>query len=115
MDRGDVQVSPPTCRSRATEEPWRNMFFVHYLGDRGSDGLALHAYNRCTDIFGKLEVVTKSSLIPLGRVLSHVDVDDEQLAIQSLCHARAACNQMLGGGVGTHALRNSLAPSQVPA
>src|SRR5215469_3902996 len=115
MDRGDVQVSPPTCRSRATEEHVRNMFFVYHLGDRGSDGLALHTYNRCTHIFGKLEVVTKSSLIPLGRVLTHVDVNDEKFAIQSLRHARATRDQMLGSRIGTHAHRDTLAHSQVPA
>ena len=85
------------------------MFFIYEFSDRFRNTFPFHTNNRCSNIFGKVDVRVKGALVGLAAVLPQVGVYDKKIRVHTLCHAGAAGNQISCCWIGTDADRDPLA------
>src|SRR5450759_4775188 len=109
MDCRKIEISLPAARGGASKDHLRDVFLVDEFRYGVGHALSLQPRHRRANGFGEANVRGQRSLIGFARVLPQVGVDDKELGIHRLGHARPARHQILRRWVRTDADRDAFA------
>lgn len=103
VDCGKVEVFLPALHSRSSEDHLRDVLVANHLGDFFCDILPFDFDDLRTEILREPDIFLESTLILRGVVHADIDIEHEQLGIDSRRHAAGPRHQVLRRRIRTDA------------
>src|SRR5262249_9225743 len=101
--RREVEIALPSSARRTAEDHLRDVIFAHQLREAVSDASPAAANDPRPQIFGEADIFREGLLVLGASVATNIDIEDEELAIHCLRHARSASDDVLCRGIGADA------------